>query len=122
MINKNLFLLPLLFLSNQIFSQTPSLQWVKTAVGSDTDVSSSVCVDADGNTFVEGYFSSPTLTFGSFTLYNKGMSDIFIVKNNQAGNVLWAKNFGGTDNDDATAMALDKNNNIYLTGYLLKIR
>jgi len=44
---------------------------------------------------VTGFFWSPTITFGSTTLTNAGGYDMYIVKYDASGNVLWAKNPGG---------------------------
>jgi len=90
--------------------------WAKSAGSKGDDVAKSVAVDASGNTYLVGYFSSHTLTFGSVTLTNADnagpidisvmsnanarvfrTNDIFLAKYDANGNVLWAKSAGGTD-------------------------
>ncbi len=43
--------------------------------------------------------------------------DIFLVKYDDSGNVLWAKSAGGTDWDEGNSVAVDAYGNIYVTGY-----
>ncbi len=45
--------------------------------------------------FVTGNYSSPIINFGLDSLTNVGNSDIYIVKYDETGNILWAKNNGG---------------------------
>jgi hypothetical protein len=54
--------------------------WAKSAVGGD--VATSVAVDATGESYITGYFTSSTTTFGSTTLTNAGVGnyDIFLAK------------------------------------------
>ncbi len=46
-----------------------------------------------------------------------GNLDGFLVKLDYNGNVLWAVNMGGAGNDEAMALTLAPNGNIYVTGY-----
>ena len=91
--------------------------WAKSAEGMYDDFAYSIAVDTSGNTYVTGSFNSPYLTFGSTTLTNAGGDDIFLVKYDANGNVLWAKSPGGAASDDATSVAVDVSGNIYLAGY-----
>ena len=88
--------------------------WAKSAGGIGYDLAYSVAVDDSGNAYVAGYFNSPTITFDSTTLTNAGSSNIFLVKYDANGNVLWAKSAGG---GSATSIAVDASGNIYVTGY-----
>ena len=83
--------------------------WAKGAGGSGFDNTSSVTTDHAGNIYVTGWFDSPSITFGSTTLTNvTGTSnDIFIVKYDSNGNVLWAKSAGGTGEDSARCVTTD---------------
>jgi hypothetical protein len=91
--------------------------WAKSAGGTGFEYAFSVCVDVSGNALVTGTFSSSTITFGSFTLINKGVGDIFLVKYNAFGTILWAKNEGGLNDDIAYSVASDTSGNVYMTGY-----
>ena len=103
------------------FAQAPDWLWAKGAGGTYNDYTHSIAVDANGNSYVTGYFDSPTITFGSTVLTNAnsagGTCDIFIVKYDESGNVLWAKGEGGTSTDYAYSITVDANGNSFITGY-----
>jgi len=90
--------------------------WAKSAGGSLDESSNSISTDANGNSYITGRFYSSTITFGSDTLTNAGTDDIFVVKYDGAGNVLWAKSAGGTEDDHGWSISLDANGNSYITG------
>jgi hypothetical protein len=74
-------------------------------------------IDGSGNCYITGYFNGTSATFGTTTLTNAGINDIFIVKYNNAGNVVWAKRAGGTDFDEGHSISTDVNGNSYITGF-----
>jgi hypothetical protein len=55
----------------------------------DRSYGQSVCTDKNGNIYTAGVFSD-SVTFGPYQLVSKG-TDIFIVKCNPQGHILWAK-------------------------------
>ena len=103
-------------LSAIAFSQTPHFQWAKSSIANNNDDAFGVATDPSGNIFIAGYFTSTTVTFGSFSLTNAGSQDIYLVKYDASGNVLWAKSAGGTGYDDAYSVATDFSGNVYITG------
>jgi hypothetical protein len=92
--------------------------WAKSAAGTNSDAGMNVATDSCGNLYVTGWFYSPTITFGSFTLINaaSGTGDIFIVKYSASGIVLWAKRAGGSLLDAGSDVVADNNGNVYVTG------
>lgn len=90
--------------------------WAKSAGGINADYGNSISTDASGNVLVTGDFNSPVITFGSDTLTNVGFADIFIVKYDPAGNVLWAKSAGGTNPDYSNGISTDGSGNVFITG------
>jgi hypothetical protein len=92
--------------------------WAKRASGNNSERGYSVTTDASGNVYVTGYFYSPTITFGTTTLTNSGSidNDIFIVKYDAAGTVLWATSAGGNSTDNGYSVATDTSGNVYVTG------
>ena len=63
-----------------------------------------------------GFYESSTINFGSLTLTNEGNYNIFLVKYDAKGNVIWAKSAGGKKYDEATSIAVDASGNIYIAG------
>lgn len=98
----------------------PFCQWTKGYGLAKDEQSRGISVDNNGNVYSIGHFSSPTITFGSTTLVNvssTGTADVFIVKHDSCGNVVWAKHAGDQDYDDrGAAIVTDKSGNIYVTG------
>jgi hypothetical protein len=92
--------------------------WAHTIGGDDIDAGDAVTVDASGNIYVTGIYYSASLTFGAITIHNAvpGNSDIFLVKYDPSGNVIWAKTFGGSDNDGGSALATDNQGHLWMAG------
>lgn len=80
----------------------------------------SIKVDVLGNVIITGQFNG-TLDFdpgaATFNLTSAGFADIFILKLDASGNFVWAKNMGGTNEDQGLSSSLDAAGNIYTTGY-----
>jgi hypothetical protein len=87
--------------------------WAK---GADNAIGNGVCIDTCGNVYATGWFDANGTVFGNTNLYSNGSNDIFIVKYDSSGNVIWAKGFGDTGNDVAQNIAADDYGNIYITG------
>lgn len=98
------------------YDSTGTILWAKSATGDSSEYSRSVSTDASGNIYVTGNFDSPTLTFGSTTIVNNGSFDMYLVKYDSAGNVIWAKSAGGADIDHGYNTATDAFGNIYVSG------
>ncbi len=95
----------------------PTWVWAKTATGGTyTDYVMSIALDTSGNSFVAGWFASPTLQFGASVLTNHGSLDMYVAKFDPTGNPLWANNAGGGSNDQANGIATDDSGNSYVTG------
>jgi hypothetical protein len=100
------------------YDASGNVLWAKSAGGSNWDVGNSICADASGNVFVTGFFISPNITFGTTTLTNtSGTPDVFIVKYDSGGNVLWAQSTGGANNEYGNGVSADANGNVFLAGH-----
>lgn len=69
--------------------------WAKSGGGIFNDWVYAICCDSKGNVYITGHFRSPLITFGTITLTNEdtvgNYEDIFIVKYDSLGNLIWAK-------------------------------
>ncbi len=78
-------------------------------------------IDSQGNLFATGKTASndfPVLNNGTYfdaTIGTTG-DDAFIVKFDNNGTQLWATYFGGDDGDEGADVAIDSQDNLYLTG------
>ncbi len=96
--------------------------WVKKIGGTSYDEANTIITK--GNEFyIAGYFSSTvnfdpssTVTPCSTCLSEKGNKDIFIGKYNLNGKLVWIKQIGGSKEDNAKQLDIDKYKNIYLVG------
>lgn len=120
---KTTFLLALIiilgctFNLNHVNAQSPSWIWAHNAGSVGYDYAYSVVVDSSGNSYVAGDFGG-TIQFDmthSFT--SVGSGDLYIVKYDPAGKVVWAKSQGGTGGESASSVAVDKSGNVYVVGY-----
>lgn len=93
-----------------------NLVWLK-GIGSSVgdDEARGVSTDAFGNIYVSGYFNG-TISIGNTSLTSAGDADIFILKFSADGSLIWAKQAGGTDRDQAFDIKVDALGNSYLTG------
>ena len=109
----------LTFWGSLTYSQT--WQWAKSAHGAFDDWGTSVAMDASGNTFFTGSFFSPSVSFGTTTLTNAGISDIFLAKYGAGGNLVWAQRIGGTEGDGGLSVAADAAGDAVITGWFRDI-
>ena len=79
-----------------------------------------LAIDQLSNIYVVGGFQnrgvSQTGTYGPFSITSNGEWDAFIFKMDENGNWLWAKNVGSNKSDRANSIAIDLDNDIYITG------
>ena len=111
-------LLLFLICSTSLYSLAQDVDWVwaKNAGGSDFDQGKQIATDNDGNIIVAGLFKGPA-QFGTYTLTSSGgYHDVFIAKYDEYGKAIWAISFGGTSSEDINGLALDNDQNIYVTG------
>ncbi|MFH1320952.1 MAG: T9SS type A sorting domain-containing protein [Bacteroidota bacterium] len=91
-------------------------QWAKQSYDTGTKYGWSISSDSAGNLYITGSFSN-TAIFDTDTLTSTGLTDVFIVKYDNSGNVLWASQAGGTDTIVGYGIISDNSGNSYITGY-----
>ena len=99
------------------YDASGNVLWAVSAEGINSDEGYGISSVANGNFYLTGYFNTPTITLGSYTLTNNGTDNIFVVKYDSAGNILWARTAGGTGRDVSYALTTDATGNAYVTGY-----
>ena len=76
-------------------------------------------IGTSGDLYITGYFSG-TADFnpdssGTFNLSASGI-DVFVLKLNNLGGLVWSKKLGGSGNDYGYAIDIDMDENVYVTG------
>ncbi len=93
--------------------------WTQTFGGEDSDTARGIAVDGEGAVIVVGHFWE-TVDFdpgrGRDRHTAQGVRDAFVLKLDRHGNHLWARCIGGTNNEVAYGVAVDRENNIIVTG------
>jgi hypothetical protein len=95
--------------------------WSTYFGGGRFDQIDAVASDASGNVVITGITSSDTgiatSTGAQTVLGSSGTGfDAFVVRYSSSGITLWGTYLGGNANDQGLAIALDRSNNIYVTG------
>ena len=103
-------------------------QWANVSVGDhySYNVGNGIRLDAGGNPYIIGQYSSDSLLFGPVTLYNTSLTngsgggdlnyDVFVAKYKANGMLSWARSAGGDSNDIGNSVAIGLNNSSYITG------
>ncbi len=101
------------------YNAAGSVLWARSAGGNSFVNANTVVSDTAGNVIIAGGFEASTLTFGSTTLFNSsiGYNDMYVVKYDAFGNVIWAASAGGNSDDVASFGAVDSTGNIVIAGY-----
>ncbi|HAO47562.1 MAG TPA: gliding motility-associated C-terminal domain-containing protein [Ferruginibacter sp.] len=97
--------------------------WAAGVGGSNTEWGYKTVVDAAGNVYTTGFFTG-TADFdpgpGTFNVSSPGADAMFVLKLNAAGNLVWVRSAGGPiSNNWGLGIALDRNGNVYTTGFFI---
>ena len=99
------------------YSSTGNVLWAKNFGGVGADNKGfGTTTDPAGNIYLTGSFSSPAVTFGSFTLSSMGGYDVYLVKFDPSSNILWATSSGGTIDEVSASVGSDQFGNVFITG------
>ncbi|SMC84158.1 T9SS type A sorting domain-containing protein [Moheibacter sediminis] len=100
------------------FLNAQNFVWAERIGGEGEDVTRSMSVDGEGNTYVTGYFTD-TSYFGSGSheaeVISNGSFDVFVSKTSPDGELLWVKTFGSDLEDYGTGINADAEG-VYVTG------
>jgi hypothetical protein len=101
------------------YDASGNVLWANSVGGTGPDGGSGISTDFADNIFVSGGFESPSIIIGTTVLTNAGSSDIFTVKYNSSGAIIWANSAGGNNQEWALGNCTDADGNLLLTGYFL---
>jgi gliding motility-associated-like protein len=92
--------------------------WAKTIGGTAIDYSNDLTIDASGNLYITGRFENTVDFDPGPGIVNRTTadSDVFVLKLDSNGNLLWVQQIGGTGNEVANGIITDNSGNVLLTG------
>lgn len=93
------------------YDTTGALIWSKQFGTNDFDASRAVSTDLLGNVYLAG------TTRGNFDGSTAGKQDLFLVKYDAAGTLLWKEQFGSIDNEASYGVSADALGNVFVTGW-----
>lgn len=99
------------------FSAAGALNWATYYGGTKIDQVLGIALDSGSNIYLTGVTSSPGM--GSNGIHQSvyaGDTDAFLAKFSNGGVLSWHTYFGGRSYDNARGIAIDNNNNIFITG------
>lgn len=98
-------------------SPSGATQWVRTFGGTGPDFVRGAACDRAGNLIAVGSFQG-SIRFGNEITTSQGNADAFVVKFAPDGRTVWARTFGGPDEDLALGVATDASGSVLLTGHM----
>ncbi len=93
--------------------------WARYGGGLNGDQLLDIAVDNEGNIIVTGGFQGIfTLedNVQEYSIQSEGMVDVYLIKFDREGQVIFLKSFGGAEEDSANSVAVDSTGNIFITG------
>lgn len=108
-------------IGSKLHAQT--LNFATLVGGSSGEEVLSTCFDQDKNIIVAGKFRGncdfdPSANDYILDAGGTSWTDAFIAKYDSTGSFLWAHGTGGTNDDEATSVAVDSQGNVIVCGYL----
>lgn len=95
---------------------TGNIKWATSTSGGTVHIRS-ICRGRSGNLFVSGYYTGGGV-FGSHRIVGGGTDEGFVAKLDSNGKWIWINrvNSGNGDDNQLYAIAIDNNENLYVTG------
>ena len=90
--------------------------WVWHGGGEQIDRGYAITTDRLGNCYVTGHYESTDARFGDVTLTNRGDYDLFVVKLDRNGKMLWIRDGGGAGYDYGHGLAVGSEGVVFVTG------
>ena len=109
-----LFILSYL-LGSTAYAQNLTLDWLVTNGSMDDDEGRALVIDNQDHLISVGYFDG-SINFGSGFYLSGIKREVYIRKTDLNGNIIWAKEIGGVEHENAYDVAVDAADNIYVRG------
>lgn len=93
-------------------SSTGDLIWTKNYGGNRIDEARAITKSGDGNYIIVG----DTRSSDQFVSENKGSADLWMIKINPEGDLIWEKSYGGSDYDVARSVLLTSDYGFLISG------
>ncbi len=100
------------------YDSNGNFMWATSWGGSSGEKVTGVAADDNGDIYLSGYYYSPFIVFGSFTLNNNsfGAWDLYMLKLDSNANVTRVFSCTNPENDEITGLSF-VNNYLYVTGW-----
>jgi hypothetical protein len=92
------------------YNAAGNLLWSRQLGSADDDYGNDASADGHGNVYITGE------TYGSLAGPNAGGIDVFVSKFDSAGTLLWKRQIGSDNHDDALGVSADGLGNVYSSG------
>ena len=103
----------------KIAARTGRIVWATRTGGSDWDAAGDLAVAGDGSVYVLGQTQSPDFPTTPDAVQRKFAGprrDVFVLKLDAGGKIVYSTLLGGSKNDEATALALADDGTVYVGG------
>ena len=106
------------FLTEQVHSQYLKSEWKYHFGGSGWDRINEFIQGQDDHLYITGFFTDSAFSSldSSLSVKARGDKDIFLMKYNPAGELIWIEHAGGPGFDSPNAICEDSKQNIYIAG------
>ena len=101
----------MLAMSHAVAEEPPSVAWIRQVGDIQThDEGFGLAMDVAGNAYLGGH------TTGSVSGPHMGFSDGLLIKFDPTGKIVWSQQFGTSNSESCTGVAVDKVGNVYISG------
>lgn len=102
------------------FSPTGQYLWSRHAGDGEPQTGKAVALDSQGNIVVTGNLKG-TMDLGDGLLASAGWTDLFLAEFTASGETLWSRSFGGDDHQYSSAVVVDGQDQVVITGYFFNV-
>jgi hypothetical protein len=108
-----------LLLLLSLTTQAQLIDWAKKIGGAGNEAIHDFALDSQNNIYVTGYFNNE-IDFNQngvpHTLSSHGLHDMFLIKLNPVGDVIWSVHIGGESFDSGSKLVVDSEDNVIVVG------